>query len=104
MQVRLYTTLVIPIMEYPPIPNALAPWSLTLKMQRVQNKALKCAVRGTDDRDKSIEQLHALFGIDAVNVRLHHRLTKTWNKIQEIDEAIYHATEHANNDNARDHN
>ena len=61
-------------------------------------------LRGTDDRDKSIEQLHTFFGIDAINVRLHHRLTKTWNKIQEIDEALYDATEHANNDNIRDHN
>ena len=35
LQVRLYTTMVRPIMEYPPIPNALASKSLTLKMQRV---------------------------------------------------------------------
>ena len=103
LQVRLYTTLVRPVMEYPPIPNALASRSLTFKMQRVQNKALKYAVRGTDDRDKSIEQLHTLFGIDAINVRLHHRLTKTWSKIQEIDEALYDATEQANNENIRDH-
>ena len=103
LQVRLYTTLVRTIKEYPPIPNALASRSLTLKMQRVQNKALKYAVRSTDDWDKNIEQLHTLFGIDAINVRLHHRLTKTWNKVQEIDEALYDATEHANNDNVRDH-
>ena len=103
LQVRLYTTLVCPILEYPPIPNALASRSLTLKMQRVQNKALKYAIRGTDDRDKSIEQLHTLFGIDAINVHLHHRLTKTWSKIQEIDEALYDATEQANNENIRDH-
>ena len=45
LQVRLYTTLVRPIMEYPPIPNALASRSLTLKMQRVQNRALKYAVK-----------------------------------------------------------
>ena len=104
LQVRLYTTLVCPIMEYPPIPNALASRSLTLQMQRVQNKALRYAVIDTDDRDKNIEQLHNLFGIDTLNVRLHFRMTKTWNKIQEIDEALYDATVHANNDNARNHN
>ena len=37
LQVRLYTTLIRPVMEYPPIPNALASNSLKLKMQRVQN-------------------------------------------------------------------
>ena len=72
-------------------------------MQRVQNRALRYAVRDTEDRDKTIEQLHTLFGIDALNVRLHHRMSKTWHKIQEIDEVLYDATEHANNDNARDH-
>ena len=104
LQVRLYTTLVRPVIEYPPVPNALASRSLTLQMQRVQNRALRNAVNDTDDRDKTIEQLHALFGIDALNVRLHHRMSKTWHKIQEIDEALYDATELANNDNTRDHN
>ena len=41
LQVRLYTTMVRPIMEYPPIPNALASKSQKLQMQRVQNRALK---------------------------------------------------------------
>ena len=41
LQIRLYTTLVRRIMEYPPISNALASKSLTLSMQRVQNRALR---------------------------------------------------------------
>ena len=47
LQIRLYTTLIRLIMEYPPIPNALASKSLTLQMQRVQNRALHNAVRDT---------------------------------------------------------
>ena len=70
LQVRSYTTMVRPIMEYPPIPNALASKSLTLKMQRVQNRALQYAVKGTDDRHKTIKQLHEMFEIDALNVSL----------------------------------
>ena len=80
LQVRLYTTLVRPIIEYPPIPNALASKSLTLQMQREQNRALRYAVKETDDQNKTIEQMHTLFGIDALNVRLHHRMFKTWHK------------------------
>ena len=103
LQVRLYTTLVRPIMEYPPIPNALATKSLTLKMQRVQNRALRYAVKGTDDRHKTIEQLHEMFEIDALNVRLYNRLIKTWHKIQDINEDLFDATAEANNEDTRDH-
>ena len=73
-------------------------------MQRVQNRALRYAVRDTDDRHKTIEQLHNMLDIEALNVRLHNRMSKTWHKIQEIDEELYDATEQANNDDTRDHN
>ena len=103
LQIRLYTTLIRPIMEYPPIPNALASKSLTLQMQRVQNRALYNAVRNTEDRYKTVEELHNLFQIEPLNVRLYNRLQKTWNKIQELDAELYDNTEMANNNNIRDH-
>ena len=102
LQVRLYTTMVRPIMEYPPIPNALASKSLTLKMQRVQNRALWYAVKGTDDRHKTIEQLHEMFEIDAWNVHLYNRLMKTWHKIQDINEDLYDTPAESNNEDTRD--
>ena len=103
LQIRLYTTLIRPIMEYPPIPNALASKSLTLQMQRVQNRALRNAVRNTEDRYKTVEELHNLFQIEPLNVRLYNRLQKTWNKIQDLDAVLYDNTEMANNNNIRDH-
>ena len=78
LQVRLYTTLIRPIMEYPPIPNALASNSLELKMQRAQNIALCNAVRGTEDSHMTVEQLHEKFGLETMNVHLYNRMTKTW--------------------------
>ena len=104
LQIRLYATLVRLIMEYPLIPNALASKSLTLNMQRVQNRALRNAVRDTDDRNKTTEELHNQFQMEMLNVRLHNRLIKTWNKIQELNEELYDQTELANNNNIRDHN
>ena len=89
--------MVLLIMEYPPIPNALASKSLTLQMQRVQNRALWYSVKGTDDWHKTTEQLHEIFEIDALNVRLYNRMMKTWHKIKEIDEDLYDATAQANN-------
>ena len=91
-------------MEYPPIPNALASKSHTLQMQRVQNRALHNAVRDTEDWYKTVEELHNLFQIEPLNVRLYNRLQKTWNTIQELDVELYDQTEMANNNNIRDHN
>ena len=48
-------------MEYPPIPNALASKSLTMQMQRVQNRALHNVVRDTDDLYKTAEELIIYF-------------------------------------------
>ena len=76
LQIRLYTTLVRPIMEYHPITNALASKSLTLQMQRVQNRALRNVVRDTDDWYKTVEELHNQFQIETLNVRLYNRLNK----------------------------
>ena len=104
LQVRLYTTMVRLIMEYPPVPNALASRTLTLKMQRVQNRALRYAVKGIDDWHKTTEQLHEMFGIDVLNVRLYNRMVRMWHKIQAIDEDLYDTTAQANNENTRDHN
>ena len=72
-------------MEYPPIPNALTSKSLTLQMQRVQNRALRNAVKDTDVRYKTVEELHNRFQIETLNVRLYNRLIKPRNKIQELD-------------------
>ena len=104
LQVRLYTTLIRPIMEYPPIPKALTSNSLKLKMQSVQNSALPNAVRGAEDSHMTIEQLHEKFGLETMNVRLYNRMTKTWNKIQGLNEELYNITEEANNEYIRDHN
>ena len=45
-----------------------------------------------------------MFGIEALNVHRHNRMSKTRHKIQELDEELYDATELANNDNTRDRN
>ena len=103
LQVRLYTTMVRPIMEYPPIPNALASKSQKLQMQRIQNRALKYAARDTENRHLTVEQLHHTYGLEAINVRLYNRMMKTWHKVHDLNEELYNETEEANNNNVRDH-
>ena len=80
--VRLYITLIRPIMEYPPMPVTLASKTNILKVQRVQNIALKLSVRGTEDHNLTLQGLHEKFEVEAVNARLANRLTKLWDKIE----------------------
>ena len=79
--IRLYITLIQPMMEYPPIPMSLASNTSFMKIQKVQNHALKQAVRETEDRNMTIKDIHEKFGIEAMNVRLSNRLAKLWHKL-----------------------
>ena len=95
--------MVRPIMEYLPIPNALALKFQKLQMQRVQNRALKNAARDTDNRHLTIEQLHHTYGLEVINVRLYNRMMKTCHKIYDLSEDIYNEMEEANNNIIMDH-
>ena len=101
--IRLYLTLIRPIMEYPPIPMTLAANAHIMKMQRVQNMALKQAVRDTDDRYMTIKNIHEKYGVEAINVRLAARLTKTWDKIELNHPDLHQRSTAANNNGLRDH-
>ena len=57
-------------MEYPIVPIALASKSNISKMQIVQNMALKQAVRDTEDRFMTLEDIHEKYEMEAMNVRL----------------------------------
>ena len=103
LQIRLYLTLIRPIMEYPPIPIALASRTIVIKMQRVQNKELKMAVRDTEDRYATLKDIHEKYGIEAMNVRLAARLSKTWNKLEEKHRELYERSTAAKDNRIRDH-
>lgn len=58
LMLRLFMTLIRPIMEYPIVPVALAAKTTQLRMQQVQNRALKMAVKGTPDRYLTAKEIH----------------------------------------------
>ena len=103
LQIRLYLTVIRPIMEYPPIPVALASRATLMKMQRVQSRALKQSVKGTDDRHLSIQEIHEKYKVDAINVRLAARLAKTWSKLEVRHQELYNRSTSANDNGIRGH-
>ena len=90
-------------MEYPIIPIALSSKTNIQKMQVVQNRALRMAVKGTDDNHLTIKEIHEKYGIEPFNVRLSTRLMKLWHKIERTQPDLYQRTMDANDNGLRDH-
>ena len=66
----LYLTLVRPLLEYPSIEINKAPFTSKLKLQRIQNKAIRY-ICGVSMRDAlRSETLHELAGLIPLNVRV----------------------------------
>ena len=101
--IRLYLTLVRSIIEYPPIPNGFLAKKNIMKLQRLQNRALKLAVRRTDDRYMTIKDIHEKYNIQAINVRLDTRFRKTWDKMERINEDLYNDSIRTAREGQRDH-
>ena len=85
-KIRLYKTLIRPIMEYPPVPVHLAPKTTKKKIQAVQNMAIRWA---TGDRRTNIEVLHERLKMEPMNIRIERQAKKVWEKIRGLEEEIY---------------
>lgn len=78
---NLYVALVQSTLLYPTIPLHMSATSSMIKLQRIQNKAVLWVTdtrRG--DRIRQ-EHLHAAVGLEAVNVTLHTRAVKIWERV-----------------------
>ena len=104
-KMHLYKALIRPLLEYPVIPIALASKSQLLKIQRVQNKNVKFITRNEENLlAGTMKETHELLNLEAMNMRLSTRLTKTWAKFGEREEAIYNHSMQENNNVFKDHN
>ena len=99
----MYKALIRPVMEYPAVPLcSIAPTNI-MKMQRVQNKAIKFAIKN-DDEDLTIQEAHEKYNIDAINLRMNKRGNKTWEKFMILDpELAEKSMEENENLNKKDH-
>lgn len=84
IKTQLIKTLILPVIDYPPIPtHALSNNQLGI-LQRVQNKALRYAYNQRYPYTHTTEELHALSNIEPVNIRLHNKAIQIWEKIQTL--------------------
>lgn len=89
---KLKTTLVktqlIPILEYPPIPLCSVSKTQKHNLQIIINKALRFISKNESDRAK-MEDLHIKYNITPLNVSLHAKASKIWEKIRLTEPDLY---------------
>ncbi len=73
IKTTLIKTLLIPILEYPPIPINSTTNSQKLKLQRVLNRALQFINWSDNDRISNIEQLHLKYKVTPINISIHYK-------------------------------
>ena len=91
LKLKLYKSLVLPILEYPAVVLCTISKSSMHKLQRVQNKALMWVHGwGEDYRRPTNEYLHARYRIKPINQRLHELARRTWQSLERDDDPNLH--------------
>ena len=72
-------------------------------MQRVQNKNLKFVAAYTEKGNKTVEELHQHYEVEAIDVRMYKAVNNLWRKMEVKDEELYNKSMRENNDQFLDH-
>ena len=104
IKIHLYKSMIRPIMEYPNTPMCVTSKTNKQIMQAFQRKILRDAVKGTNEEEEEIDTLHEIYKLPAINVRMHRRAQKNWDKFSQIEEQLYERTQEENQTEGNDHN
>ncbi len=85
IKTTLVKTLLIPILEYPPVPLSAVLLTQKINLESVLNKALRFVHHNEQDILRS-EDLHLKYNITPLNISIHNKACKIWD--------IVHITEH----------
>lgn len=78
---KIYSAIVRSTLTYPTIPIHIASRSISLKIQRIQNKAIYVISNTSRMEGRRLSDLHQEMNIVPINVVLHQRAGEIWNKI-----------------------
>ena len=82
IKTHLIKTLVLPVLDYPPIPTHAMSKTQISKLQKIQNKALRFALNQRYPFTLNTTEQHETAKIAPINVRLHNQATKIWASLQ----------------------
>lgn len=89
IKIHLIKSLILPILHYPPIPLHAQSNTQILKLQRVQNAALRFATNERYPYTLNTEEIHLLTNTKTINTYLHEQATKTWSTLQQMQHPSY---------------
>ena len=90
IKTHLVKTLILPIIDYPPIPTHALSNKQISKLQKIQNKSLRFATNQRYPYTLNTQEIHENTQTLPVNIRLHNQALKIWNKIETLDIPIFH--------------
>ena len=89
IKIHLVKALILPILDYPPIPTHTMSNNQIKKLQKIQNKALRFATNQRYPYTMTTLQIHAHTNTTPLNIRLHNRAKETWARIEDLDIPAY---------------
>jgi len=100
---KLYISTVRSSLIYPIIPLHTCSNSATLRLQRIQNRALRFITNTHWTDFKTSRQLHDETNLPTINVLLHDHARRIWEKIRDTDEGLYNSLTFSPDLNDRQH-
>ena len=88
IKTTLVKTLLIPILEYPPIPLCSASLTQKRNMQTVINKALKF-IHCNENTEATVEELHKMYNITPLNININTKAKKIWETVRATEPEHY---------------
>lgn len=85
IKTHLVKALILPILDYPPIPIHTLSNNQLSKLQKVQNKALRYATNQRHPYTMTTIQIHEHTNTTPLNIRLHNRAKDIWSRLETIN-------------------
>ncbi len=89
LKLYLVKTMILPILDYSPIPTHMATKTRMLQLQRVQNKALRFATDQRYPYTESTDDQHTRLQVKLISTRLREAAHKIWEKLDNHEDTNY---------------
>ena len=89
INIHLVKTLILPILDYPPIPTHTLSKTQISKLQKVQNRALRFATNERYPYTMNTVEIHTLTKTEPINIRLFKRAQKIWKRLDDLEHPAY---------------
>ena len=103
LKLYLVKTMILPLIDYSPIPTHMASRTRMLKLQRLQNRALRFVTDQRYPYTENTEAQHRRLNVQLVSTRLRDTARKIWTKLDQQDDQDYQHVKDLDNSTNMEH-